>query len=130
MPRLSNEKLERFARVYARKFDRKAAADAAGYTYASADVMCTRPEVRARVAELNDAMLKAGDITAQRVMLELGRVAFADIRTMFKKDGSPAPVHELDDDIAASISSIDSRSGKIKRFNKDAALGILAKATE
>ncbi len=156
MPRLPNEKLERFARVFARKFDRIEAADAAGYTYASADTLVTRVEVRERVRELNEMNLKASDITAQRVMLELGRVAFADIRKVFNADGSLIPIHELDDDAAASIAGIEHetrvergpkklemdlatgemvetqgvtsvRTAKIKRFNKDAALGTLAK---
>lgn len=156
MPRLTNERLERFARVYARKFDRREAAEVAGYAQASADTLCTRVEVRERVQELTEAMLKAGDITAQRVMLELGRVAFADIRKVFDEKGQLIPIHELDDDAAASIAGIEHetrskqvkgkkvmnlatgemedeviitnvRTAKIKRFNKDAALGTLAK---
>jgi phage terminase small subunit len=155
MPRLSNERLERFCRVYARKFDRVEAADVAGYTYGTAGVLCTRVEVQERVKELTENMLKAADITAQRVMLELGRVAFADIRKVFNPDGSLIPIHELDDDAAASIAGIEHethsqvkkelvmnletgelepqavvtqvRTAKIKRFNKDAALGTLAK---
>ncbi len=156
MPRLSNEKLERFCRVYARDFDRMAAAEAAGYAPGSVDTICTWPEVKARIRELNEMSLKASDITAQRVMLELGRVAFADIRKVFNADGSLIPIHELDDDAAASIAGIEHetrtergpkklemdlatgemvetrdvtnvRTAKIKRFNKDAALGTLAK---
>jgi len=156
MPRLSNEKQERFCQVYARQFDRKAACAAAGYTKASADMLCVEPHIKARLRELGEAMLKASDITAQRVMLELGRVAFSDIRKVFNADGSLIPIHELDDDAAASIAGIEhdtqtkrskgklvmdlatgemvpevlettTRTTKIKRFNKDAALGTLAK---
>ncbi len=156
MPRLSNERHERFCRVYARKFDRQAAADAVGYSYGAVDVLCMRDDIKARIRELNEMNLKASDITAQRVMLELGRVAFADIRKVFNADGSLIPIHELDDDAAASIAGIEHetrvergpkklemdlatgemvetrdvtsvRTAKIKRFNKDAALGTLAK---
>lgn len=122
--------------------------------------LVTRPEIRARVAELTDGLLKASDITAARVMQELGRVAFADVRKVFRDDGTLIPIHELDDDAAASIAGIEHethvkigpkvtrkeidlatgeetevteseithvRTAKIKRFDKNNALTVLAK---
>ncbi len=156
MPRLSNEQYERFCRVYAQTLSRSKAAEAAGYTLGSGYQVFIRDDIQARIRELSEKMLKAADITAQRVMLELGRVAFADIRKVFNADGSLIPIHELDDDAAASIAGIEHetrvergpkklemdlatgemvetrevtsvRTAKIKRFNKDAALGTLAK---
>jgi phage terminase small subunit len=101
-------------------------------------------------------MLKAADITAQRVMLELGRVAFGDVRKVYAPDGSLLPVHELDDDAAAVIAGfeheevskrvkgakvldlatgemvdavvhIHTRTTKVKRYDKNPALTTLAK---
>jgi hypothetical protein len=100
-------------------------------------------------------LLKASDITAKRVMLELGRVAFSDVRKLYRPDGSMTPIHELDDDTAAAIAGLEFeermeketreevdlvtgevtqvkdwkpvRTVKVKRFGKDAALTTLAK---
>lgn len=132
------------------------AAEAAGFQKHYGEHLAVRLDVIDRIRELTDTMLKASDITAQRVMLELGRVAFADVRKVFDERGQLIPIHELDDDAAASIAgiehetkthrsqdrmtmnlatgemepevvSIETRTTKIKRFNKDAALGTLAK---
>ncbi len=156
MPRLSNEQHERFARIYAQRFDRRAAADAVGYTYGSADVLCTRVEIRERVRELSEAMLTVADITAERVMLELGRIAFRDTRKAFDADGKLLPMHELDNDIAAALAGVEHeirtergkprkemdlatgemvevtprvevRTAKVKFMSKDASLTTLAK---
>jgi len=108
MPRLSNEKHERFCRIYARDLDRETAARAVGLSYATAGILCTRVEVRERVTELSEAMLKVADITAERVMLELGRIAFRDTRKAFHPEtGQLLPMHELDDDIAAALAGVE-----------------------
>lgn len=156
MPRLSNEAHEIYARHYAQHSHAGKALKAAGLSVGYAATLAARPEIQARIVELNDAMLKASDITAQRVMLELGRVAFADVRKVFRADGTLIPIHELDDDAAASIAGIEHetkyeregteevvdlvtgevttrprivavRTAKIKRYGKDAALTTLAK---
>lgn len=155
MPRLANEQYEAFARRYVQHWNAGRAAMQAGYERTYSSKLFAIPEIAARVRELSENMLKASDITAARVMLELGRVAFADIRQVFAADGSLIPIHELSDDAAASIAGIEhdtkfettneleldlatgemvkvkrrieTRTAKIKRFNKDAALGTLAK---
>lgn len=155
MPRLTNERYEAFARRYAQHFGCKRASREAGFEETYGARLLHDPVVAERVRELSETMLKAADITAARVMLELGRVAFADIRQVFAADGSLIPIHELSDDAAASIAGIEheskyessteleldlatgemvkvkrrieTRTAKIKRFNKDAALGTLAK---
>lgn len=47
------------------------------------------------------------EITADRVLQELGRLAFFDPRRMYADDGSPLPVDQLPDDVAACIGGID-----------------------
>lgn len=156
MARLFTEKHEVFVRRYAQHYNADKAAREAGFAEGYAGQLMQREDIRARLVELTEGMLKPGDITAQRVMLELGRVAFADVRTIFREDGSLIPIHELDDDAAAAIAGIEHethsrvrkgkqvmnlatgemedeviitqvRTAKVKRFNKDAALGTLAK---
>lgn len=109
MPRLSNDKHEALCRFYVQHWNKEKAWRQAGYTPGSGVIFDTfnRPEIQARIRELRDAVLKVADITAQRVMLELGRVAFADVRGLFNEDGSMKPAHELDDDTAATVAGLE-----------------------
>jgi len=43
------------------------------------------------------------EITREHVLLEAARLAFFDPRRMYRADGSPIPINELDDDTAACI---------------------------
>ena len=151
MPRLSSDRQEAFARHYVSHWNAQQAGAAVGYSPYTADRLVCEPEVRYRISELTDAMLKNADITAERVMLELARVGFSDIRKIVDASGRLLPLIELDDDIAASIAGIevehrmeqglevDLATGemkriatpvvttKIKKSDKVAALNILAK---
>ncbi|KXB29266.1 hypothetical protein AT959_14925 [Dechloromonas denitrificans] len=46
-------------------------------------------------------------ITAERVLLERSRLAFFDVRKLFRDDGGPKPINELDDDTAAAIAGLE-----------------------
>ena len=147
MPRLANEKREAFCRHYAASWDIGTAARAAGYKEQTGRMLACEPDVAYRISELSEMLLKKQDITAERVMLELARVGFSDIRKIVGSDGRLLPLTELDDDIAASIAGVevehrmeaekDLATGetrftpvvttKIKKSDKVAALNILAK---
>jgi phage terminase small subunit len=47
------------------------------------------------------------NITIESTLVGIARVAFADPRKLFDKDGQPLPIHELDDDTALAIDSIE-----------------------
>lgn len=47
------------------------------------------------------------EITADRVLQELARIAFFDPRRLLNADGSPKPINELDDDTAAAVAGLD-----------------------
>lgn len=64
-------------------------------------------KVRARIDELRERVTKAGIATAERVLLEASRLALFDPRKLFKEDGSPKPINELDDDTAAALAGLD-----------------------
>lgn len=156
MPVLSNHRHELFAREYARTGVVMRSALAVGFVAGYGDDLAARTDISERVTELRAQLLQASDITPQRVMMELGRIAFSDVRKVFGPDGQLIPVHELDDDAAAAITGIEHetrterdgftieidlvtgeetktprfitvRTAKIKRANKDAALATLAK---
>lgn len=80
---------------------RKGAARKAGYlSYPAASV-------DAIVAERAAALLTSADANAERILLELCRIAFFDPRKMFNEDGTMRQISEFDDDTAAAISGFD-----------------------
>jgi phage terminase small subunit len=101
-----------------------------------------KPEIAAAIAEAMAAREKRTHITQDRVLQELARLAFSDIRKAFNADGTLKAPQELDDDIAAALAGIDTttertRGGeddpaslstkKIKVFDKGAALTLAMK---
>jgi phage terminase small subunit len=83
----------------------------AGYsTKASAQAaheLLRNPKIIAELRSREIGRFKTNDVTADRVLKELARVAFSDPRKLFKANGSLKAIHELDDDEAAMISQID-----------------------
>ena len=59
------------------------------------------------VAQRQDERLEAMELTEERVIREIARLAFFDPRKMFHADGSPKSITELDDDTAAAISGLE-----------------------
>lgn len=100
-----------------------------------------RPEVKARVQELTDQVYAAGMVSAQRVMQELGRLSFGDVRDLYDDEGNLIPPHLWSADVAARVASIDVETKwegkgdeavpvtvrKIRFYDKVAPLTILAK---
>lgn len=95
--------------------------------------------IAARVEELNDLRLKRHQVTADRVIAEMAKIAFLDPKKVFYPDGRLRPLDEMESDTAAAIAGIEiieqeiEDSGitntvkKIKLGDKKAALDSLAK---
>lgn len=84
-------------------------------------------KISARIAALQAPALRKAEITVERSLLEDARLAYSDVRKLYKPDGSLIPVHELDDDTAAAIASIEydkdtGKVSKIKFWDKSSAL--------
>lgn len=47
------------------------------------------------------------ELTVERTLREVARLAFFDPRKLLNPDGSPKPINELDDDTAAGIAGMD-----------------------
>ena len=72
----------------------------------------------------------AAVVTRERLLREIGRLAFVDPRRLLREDGTMLPLHELDDDTAAAIASVEvDEYGKLKYklWDKGAAQEKLAK---
>ncbi len=79
--------------------------DSAVWTEASK--LAGLPEVRQRVAELVAAAAEKSGVTVDRVVAELAKLAFFDIRRLVKDDGSPLPLNQLDDGTAGAIMGLE-----------------------
>lgn len=100
------------------------------------------PAVAAAVEAGRKSLTIQTGITRERVLKELAAVAISDIRKLYDENGNLRPVHQLDDDTAASIAGIETDelwdgSGedraqigvtrKVKRFDKTKALEMLGR---
>lgn len=103
-----------------------------------ASALMRNPNIRHRIRSLNQQILSLCGVTAERVKMELARVAFSDPRKLYSADGRIKPIAEMDDDTAAAISQFESavertQDGevplevrKVKMAGKVEALKILA----
>jgi phage terminase small subunit len=111
----------------------------AGYSARTAEKIgqenLRKPEIAAAVREALDARERRTLITADRILRELGRIAFFDPRKVYDEDGNLIPVHRLSDDEAAVIAGIEvietisddgarvvSRTKKLRFWDKNSAL--------
>lgn len=104
-------KQELFCQEYLVDLNAKQAAIRAGYSANSADVIgcenLVKPNVAARIQELQSVRANKLEISQERVLKEYARLAFVDTRNFFNEDGSLKPLSELDDDTAAALAGID-----------------------
>lgn len=105
------EKQRRFVAEYLVDLNATQAAIRAGYAAKRADAMgyenLRKPEIAAAVAEAMQQRAKRTEITQDRVLQELARIAFFDLRKLYREDGSMKSPDEWDDDTAAAMSGLD-----------------------
>ena len=95
-----------------------------------ASALANRAKVAARIAGLREKASRAADLSAEKILREIARVAFVDPRRLVNEDGSVKGLHELDEDLAAAVSSIEvDEYGKVKYklWVKNQALDMLMK---
>ena len=85
----------------------------AGYSKKSSDAQASRMLKNVKVKafldkEIQKRSIRTG-ITADKVLQELAKIAFHDIRRMYNEDGTLIPIKDLDDDTASTISSFKTR---------------------
>lgn len=66
-----------------------------------------RRVIQTRVRELIAMSANKAEISVERVLKEMARMAFFDARKLFDADGMPLPVDQLDDDTAAAVVGVD-----------------------
>ena len=65
------------------------------------------PKVRAEIAKKTGKVFTKLEISAERVLEEIAKLAFFDPRKLFESDGSPKQLHELDDETAMAVAGFE-----------------------
>lgn len=84
----------------------KAAARSAGYTEVSA-TSSTSIVQSAAVRRLLGERLRRNELSADRTLEEIRRLAFSDVRRLFDEQGNLRPIHSLSDEDAAAVAGIE-----------------------
>jgi phage terminase small subunit len=108
---LSPKQLQFVIEYLGNGFNATRAAIAAGYAKAHADTQGSRLLANAKVAAVLAArtrkITEKREITAERVLDEIAKLAYRDPRKLFRMDGTLVPVHELDEENASAIAGIE-----------------------
>lgn len=72
-----------------------------------ASKLSANPKVSQRVNELRKQAADTAMMTSAEVLQEAMRLARFDIRKLYRDDGSPIPIQELDDETAAAVQAVE-----------------------
>lgn len=104
-------KQARFVDEYLIDLNATQAAIRAGYSKKTAGVIgdenLKKPYIQEFIRERMKAREKRTEITQDRVLQELARIAFFDIRRLYAEDGSLKRPDQLDDEAAAVLAGVD-----------------------
>ena len=88
-----------------------------------------RPHIKEIIDRELKKLYEGLEISAQRVLLELARVAFMDFRNLYNSDGTPKQISELDERTAGGVvNAVINAEGRVRTFrtyNKMEALQLL-----
>jgi phage terminase small subunit len=104
-------KQERFVEEYLVDLNATQAAIRAGYSARTAREIgrenLDKPDIQAALQTAFAARSKRVEIDQDWVIRRLARIADLDLRKLFAGDGTPRPIHELPEDVAGAIASVD-----------------------
>lgn len=125
-------KQQRFVEEYLIDLNATQAAIRAGYSertaYSQGQRLLKHVEVAALLQAKREEQSKRTEITADRVLQELARIAFFDPRKLFDHNGNIKPVQEWDDDTAAVLAGIEAVEEFAGRGDERELIGYLKKA--
>lgn len=105
------DKQARFVEEYLIDLNATQAAIRAGYSEKTAQVIgaenLSKPMIADAIAKARKKTSDKLEITRERVLIEMARIAFSDPRKMFDEDGQLLPIVDMDDDTVAAIGGVD-----------------------
>lgn len=111
MAKPKDDKRARFAQEYVKDLNATQAAVRAGYSAKTAKAqgsrLLTRVDVSEQIQALQAKVAAKSEITIERTMREIARIAYGDRRRLYDENGGLRNVHDLDEDAAALISELE-----------------------
>lgn len=109
-------KQEQFCQAYLIDFNASKAARLSGYKSETGSLLLKKVRIRARIFQIRKETGKKFDVTRERLLQELMKIAYGDARKLANK-GNP---DDWDDDEAAGVASIeyDQLIGGIRKITK------------
>lgn len=115
MPKSKDKKLtpkqQKFVDEYLIDLNATQAAIRAGYSAKTAgwigQQLLAKTHISEAIQARRDALSRKIEVTQERIVEEMARVAFFDIRNLLNSDGSLVPIKQLSNDAAAAIAGID-----------------------
>lgn len=111
MSKPDDDRRVRFGHEYVKDLNATQAAIRAGYSAKTAKAqgsrLLTRVDVQAVIQGLVAKVASKAEITVERTLQEIARIAYSDARKLYREDGSLKAIHEMDDDAAACIAGIE-----------------------
>lgn len=103
------DKQKKFVEEYLIDLNATAAAERAEYAHPNKQgpALLVNLGIQEEIHRRRIEQTKRTETDADRIVREIARLAFSDVRKAVNQDGSLKPLHELDDDTAASIASIE-----------------------
>lgn len=123
----------RFVAEYLVDLNATQAAVRAGYSakaaHSTGPRMMANAGVQAAIQAANKRREERTEITADRVLLELGRIALADVGQAFDENGAVLPLSEMPEDIRRALGGVEHNEFgvKLKFLDKTKALELLGK---
>lgn len=141
MQRKLTDKQERFCQEYLIDLNKTQAAIRAGYSKKRAGEigwqLLQKTTIQNRIAQLHSKIQNKLEITQERVVKEIARLAFLDPRKFYDENGRLKAIKDLDDDTAAALAGMEVQTStndentytthKIKHADKKGALELLAR---
>ena len=115
MPKSKDKKLtpkqQKFVDEYLIDLNATQAAIRAGYSAKTAgwigQQLLAKTHISEEIQSRRQELSEKTQVTQERIVLEMKRLALFDVRSLFRADGTPIPISELSDDAAAAIVGLD-----------------------
>jgi phage terminase small subunit len=137
-------KQQLFVAEYLKDLNATQAAIRCGYSEKTANRegsrLLSKVDIQTAIAERQRLQLERADLTATRVLEEMRRLAFSDVRELFDAQGNLRPIHTLTPEQSACISGLEviiknAKAGdgvtdtvhKVKVWDKPKVLDLLGK---
>src|ERR1700741_2811896 len=122
-PKPLSPKRLRFAQQYVIDLNATLAAERAGYSKVCSDVTGCRlladASVKMEIERLQAEIAMKTAITAEKVIRELAKIGFSDVRKLYDEHDNLKPIHELDDEAAACLAGVETESKSSKTGDED-----------